>query len=74
MWLLSQNRKPWRVTAFTLQVWKGCSVFSIPGEKITPWWNFSLAETQGIVPVFPLLVTVIPPLPFLHGKGNTFLF
>lgn len=36
-------------------------MLSIPGEKITQWWNFSLAETQGSVPVFPLLVTFTFP-------------
>lgn len=61
IWLFSQNGKPWRVTAFTLQARKGCSVLSIPGQKITQWWNFCLAETQGSVPVFPLLVTFTFP-------------
>lgn len=42
MWFFSQDGNPWRVTVFPLQAWKGCSVLSIPGEKITQWWNFSL--------------------------------
>lgn len=61
MWLFSQNGNPWRVTASPLQAWKSCSVLSIPGEKITQGWNFSLAETQGSLPVFPLLVTFTFP-------------